>query len=271
MCSSVSNESPCSRSAASGRKATVSPACAKPSPKPEPFPISDLRFTRVADADPLVNRKSQIVNRMVRLQKFLADAGVASRRASERIILAGRVEVNGQIVRVLGTKLDPARDRVSVDGALIKARRKLYVAVNKPRGYICSRHDPAKRRAVGDLLPREWNNLYPVGRLEPKVLSRLTRGVVHDGERLKAEKARLLSANNSRSAVEVELAEGKYREVRRLFESQGLVVAQLRRTQIGRIKLGDLPVGKWRTLTGPEIKTLLSNSSQAARVATHEH
>ncbi len=247
---------------------------------------------------------------MVRLQKFLADAGVASRRASERIILAGRVEVNGQIVRVLGTKLDPARDRVSVDGALIKARRKLYVAVNKPRGYICSRHDPAKRRAVGDLLPREWNNLYPVGRLdynseglifltndgefclqlthpryglrkkylaivegrvEPKVLSQLTRGVVHDGERLKAEKARLLSANNSRSAVEVELAEGKYREVRRLFESQGLVVAQLRRTQIGRIKLGDLPVGKWRTLTGPEIKTLLSNSSQAARVATHEH
>ena len=103
---------------------------------------------------------------MVRLQKYLADAGVASRRASEAIILSGRVEVNGQVVRAMGTKMDPAHDRVSVDGAPVKSRRKLYVALNKPRGYICSRHDPARRRAVGDLLPREWNNLYPVGRLD---------------------------------------------------------------------------------------------------------
>jgi len=90
-------------------------------------------------------------------------------------------------------------------------------------------------------------------------------------QRLKAEKARLLSANNSHSVVEVELAEGKYREVRRLFESQGLTVSHLRRTQIGRIKLGDLPVGKWRTLTPPEIKTLLSNHSQTGRAEAHEH
>ena len=247
---------------------------------------------------------------MVRLQKYLADAGVASRRASEAIILAGRVEVNGQVVRVMGTKLDPARDRVSVDGSPVKSRRKLYVALNKPRGYVCSRHDPAKRRAVGDLLPKEWNNLYPVGRLdydteglifltndggfclqvthprygvrkkylatvegrvEPKILNQLTSGVVHEGERLKAVKARLLAANNSHSVLEVELAEGKYREVRRLFEAQGLTVSRLRRTQIGRIKLGDLPVGKWRTLNEPEIKTLLSNSNPAAHVGFHEH
>src|SRR5207248_5393955 len=175
------------------------------------------------------------------------------------IILAGRVEVNGHLVQVLGTKIDPRRDRVTVDGAPVKPRRKLYVAVNKPRGYICSRHDRAKRRAVGDLLPKEWSNLYPVGRLdyeseglifltnddefclrlahprygirkkylatvkgrvELRTLSQLTRGVVHEGEKLKAEKARLLSANNSHSVVELELAEGKYREVRRLFESQ---------------------------------------------------
>src|SRR5207248_10454237 len=82
------------------------------------------------------------------------------------IILAGRVEVNGHLVQVLGTKIDPRRDRVTVDGAPVKPRRKLYVAVNKPRGYICSRHDRAKRRAVGDLLPKEWDNLYPVGRLD---------------------------------------------------------------------------------------------------------
>jgi 23S rRNA pseudouridine2605 synthase len=247
---------------------------------------------------------------MVRLQKFLADAGVASRRASEQFILAGRVEVNGQVVRVLGTKIDPARDRVSVDGATLKAQRKLYVALNKPRGYICSRGDPAERRAIGELLPKEWSHLYPVGRLdydseglifltndggfclqlthprygvrkkylatvegrvEPRILSRLIRGVVQGGERLKAEKARLLSANNSHSVVEVELREGKYREVRRLFESQGLGVSQLRRTQIGRIRLGDLPVGKWRTLTAPEIRTLLSSSSQTGHVASREH
>jgi len=212
---------------------------------------------------------------MVRLQKYLADAGVASRRASEAIILSGRVEVNGQVVRAMGTKMDPAHDRVSVDGAPVKSRRKLYVALNKPRGYICSRHDPARRRAVGDLLPREWNNLYPVGRLdydtEPKILNQLTRGVVHEGERLKAIKARLLATNHSHSVLEVELAEGKYREVRRLFEAQGLTVSRLRRTQIGRIKLGDLPLGKWRTLTEPEIKTLLSNSSPTAHVGFHEH
>src|SRR5439155_23629579 len=213
--------------------------------------------------------------------------------------------VNGQTVHVLGTKIDPARDAVALDGKAIRPRRKLYLALNKPRRYICSRHDPSRRRTVGDLLPREWNNLYPVGRLDydseglifltndgefclqlthprygvrkkylatvegrvgPRILNQLTRGVVHDGERLRADKARLLSANNSLSVVEVELAEGKYREVRRLFESQGLIVWLLRRTQIGRIKLGDLPLGKWRTLTGPEIRTLLSNNNRTGRV-----
>lgn len=247
---------------------------------------------------------------MVRLQKFLSDAGVASRRASEEIIRGGRVTVNGNAVRVLGTKVDPLHDRVAVDGAPVKARRRLYIALNKPVGYICSRKDPLGRRTVGDLLPREWSNLYPVGRLdyqtegllflsndgefclrlthprygvrkkyvatiegrlEPGQVSVLTRGVFHDGERLRAEKARLVSANNSRSVVEVELAEGRYREVRRLFETQGLRVAHLRRTQVGRIKIGDLPVGKWRTLTEPEIKSLLLNTRGAVGVGTHDH
>ena len=247
---------------------------------------------------------------MVRLQKFLADAGVASRRAGEQIILAGRVEVNNEVVRTLGTKIDPAHDRVSVDGTSVRPKRRLYVALNKPRGYICSRRDPGKRRAIGDLLPKEWSNLYPVGRLDydteglifltndgefclrlthPRyrvlkkylatvegrvalnVLGQLTRGIVHEGEKLKAEKTRLLTANNSHSVVEVELAEGKYREVRRMFEAQGLAVSHLRRTQIGRIKLGDLPAGRWRTLTQTEIKTLLSNSDRAGGVTPHEH
>ena len=233
----------------------------------------------------------------VRLQKFLAEAGVASRRASEKIILEGRVSVNGHAVTELGSKVDPLHDHVFVDGRAVRARRKLYVALHKPPGYICSRHDDLHRRTIGSLLPKEWDNLYSVGRLDaeseglifltndgefslrlthprygvrkkyvatvtgrvqPEVLQRFTRGVSHEGEMLKAEKARLISANNSNSVVELELAEGKNREVRRLFESQGLEVNRLVRTQIGKIKLGELPGGKWRALTETEIKSLLS-------------
>ena len=222
---------------------------------------------------------------------------MASRRASEKIVLEGRVSVNGHTIRELGGKVDPASDRVLVDGTPVKQKRKHYVAVNKPPGYVCSQRDEFKRKTVGSLLPKEWSNLYPVGRLdfeseglifltndgefslhlthprygvrkkylasvtgrvEQEMLVRFTRGVTHDGEKLKAERARLLSANNSNSLVELELAEGKNREVRRLFESQGLEVNRLVRTQIGKIKLGELPSGKWRTLTETEIKSLLS-------------
>jgi pseudouridine synthase len=233
----------------------------------------------------------------VRLQKYLAEAGVASRRASEKIILEGHVSVNGRTVTELGSRVDPGHDKVAVDGTPVRQKRKLYVAVNKPAGYVCSQRDEFKRRTVGHLLPREWSNLYSVGRLDfeseglifltndgdfslrlthprygvrkkylasvtgrvdSEMLQRIVRGVEHDGEKLKAEKARLLSANNSNSLVELELAEGKNREVRRLFESQGLEVNRLVRTQIGKIKLGELPSGKWRTLTETEIKSLLS-------------
>jgi 23S rRNA pseudouridine2605 synthase len=234
---------------------------------------------------------------VVRLQKFLAEAGVASRRAGEKIILEGRVSVNGHTVRELGTKVDPARDRVTVDGTGVKPKRKLYVALHKPPGYVCSAKDELKRRTIGDLLPKEWDSLHSVGRLDldseglifltndgefslhlthprfgvrkkyiatvvgraaAELPERLRRGMLLDGEKMKAEKARVLSANNSHSVVELEMAEGKNREVRRMLESQGLAVSRLVRTQIGRIKLGELPRGKWRTLTEPEIKSLLS-------------
>ena len=234
---------------------------------------------------------------MQRLQKFLAEAGVAYRRAAEDLIRAGRVEVNGTPIRELGTKVDPARDRVLVDGERARIQRKHYVVLHKPRGYLCTRSDELGRNIIGDLLPKEWGRLYPVGRLdrdseglifvtndgdfalrlthprfgvrkkyvatvtgrvEPRQLARFTAGVPHMGQLLKAEKARLLDANNSRSYVELELAEGKNREVRRLFESLGMTVERLQRTQIGPIKLGELKMGKWRTLTEPEIESLLA-------------
>ena len=228
----------------------------------------------------------------VRLQKFLAEAGVASRRAAEQIILAGRVSVNGQIVRVLGTKVAPEHDKVTLDGEPLRARRKIYIALHKPVGFVCSRNDELGRRTVYELLPKEWQNTQTVGRLdfnsegllfltndgqfalrlthprygvhkkylatvegtlEQQMLSKMVRGVFHEGEKLKAESARRVSRN----VVELELSEGKNREVRRMFESQGLAVERLQRTQIGKIKLGELKPGRWRVLTDAEIKTLL--------------
>jgi 23S rRNA pseudouridine2605 synthase len=234
---------------------------------------------------------------MERLQKFLAEAGVASRRASEQIILAGRVAVNGVVVRKLGTKIAPGLDRIELDGCPLKPRRKIYIALHKPRGFLCTRKDPYDRRTVAELLPKEWNHLASVGRLdgdseglifltndgdfalrlthprygvrkvyrvtvegrlEPSVLQRVLTGVEETGELLKADKARLISANNTQSVVELELGEGRNREVRRIFAALGFEVSRLLRVQIGRIKLGELPSGKWRTLTEPEIKSLLA-------------
>lgn len=239
----------------------------------------------------------------VRLQKLLAEAGVASRRASERLIVNGLVEVNGRVVKELGTKVDAGHDVVKVEGRVVKARRKIYVALHKPRGYLSTRSDDLERRIVTDLLPKEWAHLHPVGRLdkdseglifltndgdftlrlthprfgvrkkyraivegrvEPPMLRRFLEGVVHEGEKLCAEHARIVDANNSHSIVELELAEGKNREVRRLFESQGLLVERLQRIQIGPIRLGELPEGKWRALTDPEVRALLRPSPEPA-------
>ncbi len=235
---------------------------------------------------------------MVRLQKFLADAGVASRRAGEQIILAGRVAVNGQPVRQLGTQVDPDHDRVAVDGKLVRAKKLVYLALNKPVGCVCSRQDELGRPTIYELIPREWSTVQSVGRLDfnseglifltndgqfalrlthPRygvrkkylatvegevtaaMLESFKRGIFHEGEKLKALAARFVSGTRDGSVVELELGEGRNREVRRLFESQALTVKKLQRTQIGKIRLGELKPGKWRTLNAVEIKTLISD------------
>ena len=234
---------------------------------------------------------------MVRLQKFLADAGVASRRACEQIIREGRVQVNGHPVVLLGSKVDPDGDKITLDGKPVRLQKKLYLALHKPRGCVCSRKDELQRMTIYELIPKEWSGVYSVGRLDfasegllfltndgdfalrlthPRygvhkryvvtvegrvdaaMLEKFTRGIEHLGERLKAERGWLISEGKVHSVVELELAEGKNREVRRLFESQGLVVRRLVRVQIGKIKIGELKPGRWRTLTPPEIKTLIS-------------
>jgi pseudouridine synthase len=232
------------------------------------------------------------------LQKFLADAGVASRRTGERFILEGRVSVNGETVRQLGSKVQPDRDQVAVDGKPVRARKLVYVALNKPAGCVCSRQDELNRPTIYELIPREWNTVQSVGRLDynseglifltndgqfalrlthprygvrkkylatvegevtREMLQLFKRGVYHEGERLQALAAKVISGTRDKSVVELELGEGKNREVRRLFESQALTVKKLLRTQVGRIRLGELKPGKWRTLNASEIKTLISD------------
>lgn len=233
---------------------------------------------------------------MMRLQKFLAEAGIASRRAAEALITSSRVSVNGKVVSQLGTKVNPGVDRVEFDGDPVRPKRRLYIALNKPPGYVCTRNDPESRRIVSELLPREWGHLHTIGRLDraseglllltndgefslkvahprygirkiyqvivtgfvdQQVAEQLTKGVRQGGDFLKAQRAHVYDANNTHSRLEIELAEGRNREVRRLLAACGFHVEALVRISIGRVKLGNLPSGKWRTLTEPEIKSLL--------------
>lgn len=232
---------------------------------------------------------------LVRLQKYLAEAGVASRRGAETLIREGRVTVDGQVVRLLGSRVRPGQ-RVCVDGKPVRPRPHLYVALHKPPGYVCTRRPQPRQKGVMALLPLEWRSrLYPVGRLdraseglllltndgelalrlthprwgvrkhylaivrgrvETAIADRLVQGLRHRGERLRAEAVRILSANNTRSRVRVVLREGRNREVRRMFAACGLEVEHLLRDQIGPLKLGELPPGRWRILTPTEVQSL---------------
>jgi 23S rRNA pseudouridine2605 synthase len=228
-----------------------------------------------------------------RLQKVLATAGIASRREAEKIILAGRVSVNGAVVTVLGTKVDPAGDRVSLDGRPIPLRpRHRYIILNKPAGYITTMKDPEGRPLVSDLLTGVTERLFPVGRLDynteglllltndgdwanrlahpshsiekqyhvrvrgealPEQLASLMAGVPIDGRPAVASPATLIKSSDSNCWISITITEGRYRLVRRMCEAVGLQVVRLRRVRYGRIFLGELPLGKFRDLTPVEV------------------
>jgi 23S rRNA pseudouridine2605 synthase len=238
-----------------------------------------------------------------RLQKILARAGVASRRAAEQLILDGRVSVNGVVTRELGTKADAARDDVRVDGTRLRAATEsVYLVLNKPKGVVATRRDPQGRPTVMDLVPNV-PGLFPVGRLdvtteglilltndgafaervahpryevprtyrvkvrgvpEAATLERLRRGLTVERELLRVDHARVVSADNN-AWLELTLHEGKHHEVRRLLEAVGHPVSKLRRVAFGPVTDHGLALGAFRELTARERQALIARPGQASR------
>lgn len=229
-----------------------------------------------------------------RLQRVLASAGIGSRRECELIILEGRVEVDGQIVATLGTKVDPTQQKIFVDGERIAAQRLEYYMLNKPPGVVSTSNDPSGRARVIDLIKTD-QRVYNVGRLDqsseglilvtndgelanklthPKFgihkkyhvkvdgvptnqqLKSLEEGIYIAEGKAKAESAKRLRGTESHSWLEIVLAEGKNREIRRILAKLGHKVRVLKRVAIGPLKLADLPTGAHRRLTAQEVKML---------------
>lgn len=243
-----------------------------------------------------------------RLQKILARAGLASRRAAEGLVADGRVTVNGSVVREPGSKADPLRDEIRVDGQVLqRPRGHVYLALYKPRGFVSTRRDPEGRPTVMQLVP-PVPGLFPVGRLdtpteglllltndgdfaerathpryevprvyhakvhrvpEPATLERLKRGVVVEGERLCADGVRVLEAG-ANAWLEVRLHEGKRHEVRRLLEAVGHKVSKLKRVAYGPVTLKGLATGAYRELTSDEVRRLRAGGERAAGSAAPE-
>jgi 23S rRNA pseudouridine2605 synthase len=241
---------------------------------------------------------------MERLQKILSQAGVASRRAAEELMLEGRVTVNGATIRELGTKADAAHDDIRVDGRRVKAAaRPRYLLLNKPRGYMTTRSDPEQRPTVIDLLKGVREYVYPVGRLDfdseglliltndgdlaarlthpshgvPRVyearvlgvpdrhdLDRLHRGVHLEGRRTAPAEIEVVGEQKGHATLRVTIREGRNRQVRKMCESIGHPVTHLRRVAIGPIRDPKLKVGFWRELTGDEVARLRTAAAKTA-------
>lgn len=237
-----------------------------------------------------------------RLQKILSAAGISSRRAAEEIIQEGRVRVNGKVVTELGAKADPDKDHIKVDGKLINPKQpKTYIMLNKPAGFVTTMSDPEGRPIVANLLKGVKVRVYPVGRLDydteglllltndgdfahlvthpkhelPKTylvkvkgaledrhVANLEQGVfLKDGKTAPA-RVRKLRKEESNSWVEITIHEGRKRQVRRMIDFTGHSVIKLKRTKVGNLNLGDLPMGAYRHLTLDEVRGLREMAAQ---------
>jgi pseudouridine synthase len=240
----------------------------------------------------------------VRLQKLLADAGVASRRAAERLIREGAVKVNGSVVTELGIRADPARDDIRVYGTPLPVRQPhVYIMLHKPAGYVTSAHDEHGRATVFALLKGLSERVYPVGRLdrdseglllltndgdlamrlthprygigkqyqvlvEPvpdaSALRLLREGVSLDGQKTAPATVTLLEQNGVQAWLDVVIHEGRKRQIRRMCEAAGLHVRYLVRVRVGPVEIGDLPRGAYRSLTPAEVAALAAAVAPAS-------
>lgn len=228
----------------------------------------------------------------MRLQKYLASCGVASRRASEKLIAEGHVSVDGVVITEMGTQVEEGQ-RVCVDGKPVQPEaQKHYLMYHKPAGEVTTAHDPEGRATVLDRFKDYPVRLYPVGRLDydseglllltndgdltdrmlhpsrevekvylarvsnvvtPQEARRLERGVMVDGRMTAKAKAKILSQQNLFTDMLITIHEGRNRQVRKMVEQIGHQVVLLRRIRFGPLKLGDLPRGMWRPLTSEEL------------------
>ena len=234
----------------------------------------------------------------IRLQKVLASAGVGSRRACEDVIAAGRVTVDGVVVREQGVRIDPTQSVVQVDGLRLQLDTTIVtIALNKPLGVVSTMHDPDGRPSLAEFVADRPERLFHVGRLDadseglllltndgelanrlahpshgvlktylatlegrvPASLgTRLREGIELDDGGMQVDAYRLVDATPQESMVEVVVHEGRNRIVRRIFEEVGFPVTRLLRTQIGPIRLGDLKVGRTRVLSRTEVGSLMA-------------
>ncbi len=245
-----------------------------------------------------------------RLQKVLANAGVASRRKAEELIVEGRVTVNGQTVTELGSKADPDTDHIKVDGRLIKATENfLYIALNKPDNVVSTASDPQRRTTVLDLIKGVKGRVYPVGRLDyhstglilltndgefanaitsasskvpktylvkskgqltPEEEERFRTGVPLSGRRTSPAGLRLVRRGDN-PWYEVRLIEGRNQQIRIMFKHFGHLVEKLRRIRIGSLELGTLKPGEFRFLAPDEVRKLMRSATAAKRGEEQSH
>lgn len=229
-----------------------------------------------------------------RLQKILSERGVASRRGAEKIILAGLVTVDGRTAS-LGDSADPERQTILVSGKpLPRKEKRVYLMLNKPRGYVTTLSDEKGRQNAASLVADCGVRVYPVGRLDmdseglllftndgaltnalthprgevnktyevwttgyaPGGETLLTRPILLDGRRIRPPKVELLHASGGKAQFLVTIHEGRNRQIRRMCQAAGMDVTRLRRVREGALCLGDLPLGAWRYLTDAEIANL---------------
>ena len=223
-----------------------------------------------------------------RLQKIISQAGVASRRHAEELIVAGKVKVNGKLVKTLGSKADTAKDKIEVNGKLIKPQKFIYLILNKPKRYMTTRSDPERRKTVYELLPAELRNaVWPIGRLDflteglliftndgeltqtlahpskehekeyvavlDKELSEGRIQKLREGMTLDGRKTAPAKVVASGTTVHITIHEGMNRQVRRMFSAFGYTVRSLKRIRIGKLHLNNLQLGEYRVIDKKEI------------------